>query len=250
VRRNTSAAGKKSGAQKPGQNKAGQNKPGQNKAAQNKNQKKNAAPVVFDAPAPESDEPRTFRLGVVPGATPGRWIDAWKQRMPRVPLEIIPISVADQSSALDDVDAALVRLPLEDSALHVIPLYDEVPVVVAAIDSHLLAVDELAIDDLAGEVVLPHTHRALPAFDLPGTVAATIAPLSTGDAVQTAASGVGIVIVPMSLARAHHRKDADYRPLTDGPTSTVALVWHRERTTPDIETFVGIVRGRTTNSSR
>lgn len=235
VRRNTSAAGKKNG---------------QNKTGQGKKQKKNAAPVVFDAATPESDEPRTFRLGVVPGATPGRWIDAWKQRMPKVPLEIIPVDVTDQSSALDGVDAALVRLPLDDSALHVIPLYDEVPVVVAAIDSHLLAVEELKIDDLAGEVVLPLTDGPLPAFDLPGTVAATIKPLSTADAIQTAASGVGIVIVPMSLARAHHRKDADYRPLTDGPTSTVALVWPRERTTPDIETFVGIVRGRTANSSR
>ena len=35
-----------------------------------------------------------------------------------------------------------------------------------------------------------------------------------------------------------------------GPTSTVALAWRREHTTPDVETFVGIVRGRTANSSR
>lgn len=240
MRRNTSTSGKKSGTQKPGQNKQGKNQKGQ----------KNATPVVFDAPAPESDEPRTFRLGVVPGATPGRWIDAWKQRMPKVPLEIIPIAVADQGAALDDVDAALVRLPVDDSSLHVITLYDETPVVVAATDSHLLAAEELTIDDLSGEVVLPLSDQALPEFDLPGTVAATIAALSTADAIVTAASGVGIVIVPMSLARAHHRKDADYRPLTDAPTSTVALIWSRERTTPDIETFVGIVRGRTANSSR
>ena len=60
----------------------------------------------------------------------------------------------------------------------------------------------------------------------------------------------GIVVVPMSLARLHRRKDADYRPLIDGPSSTVALAWVAERSTAAVETFVGIVRGRTPNSSR
>ena len=62
--------------------------------------------------------------------------------------------------------------------------------------------------------------------------------------------GVGIVIVPMSLARLHHRKDVEYRPLRDGPSSTVALAWDADRTTPAVDAFVGIVRGRTANSSR
>jgi len=209
----------------------------------------NAEKVVFDA-APESEEPRTFRLGVVPGATPGKWIDAWKQRMPRVTLELIPIDVAGQRSAIDELDAALVRLPLTDSSLHIIPLYDELPVVVAAADSHLMAVDELTTADLEGEVVIPLTDDVLGPLDLPGTVPATFAPLRTDEAIATSASGVGIVIVPMSLARMHRRKDADHRRLRDGPQSTVALVWPRERTTPDVDTFVGIVRGRTANSSR
>jgi hypothetical protein len=54
----------------------------------------------------------------------------------------------------------------------------------------------------------------------------------------------------MSLARLHHRKDADYRPLRDAPASSVALAWLAGRTTPEVEAFVGIVRGRTPNSSR
>ena len=206
--------------------------------------------VVYDAPAAAPEEPRTFRLGAVPGATPGTWIDRWKQRLPDVPLELVPIEVATQRTALDEVDAALVRLPLDDASLHVIPLYDELPVVVAAADSHLMAVDELAAADLEGEVVIALSDDVLGSLDLPGTTAARFAPLPTADAIATAASGVGIVIVPMSLARLHHRKDADHRVLTDGPHSTVALAWLRDRTTPDVETFVGIVRGRTANSSR
>ena len=212
--------------------------------------KKKTAKVVFDTPQPEPEAPRTFRLGAVPGATPGRWIDVWKQRMPRVPLDLVPLEATAPRSALDDVDAALVRLPLVDESLHIIPLYDELPVVVAAADSHLMAADELTAADLDGEVVIGLTDEVLGPLDLPGTSPARFAALPTDEAIATAASGVGIVIVPMSLARLHHRKDVGHRVLADGPVSTVALVWLRERTTPDVETFVGIVRGRTANSSR
>lgn len=206
--------------------------------------------VVFDAPAAAPEEPRAFRLGVIAGATPGRWIDAWKDRMPRVPLELVPIEVADQRAAIDGVDAALVRLPLTDDGLHIITLYEERPVVVAAIDSHLLAAEELTIADLDGEVVIGLIDDALGPLELSGTTPASFAALPVDDAIATAASGVGIVVVPMSIARLHHRKDADYRVLADGPGSTVALAWAQDRTTADVETFVGIVRGRTTNSSR
>lgn len=216
-------------------------------------QPKQAQKVVFDALPAAPEEPRTFRLGVVPGATPGKWIDAWKQRMPHVALDVVRIEVADQHAAFAGVDAALVRLPLGPEitgSLHVISLYDEVPVVVAAADSHLLAADELRFDDLTGEVLIALSDDALPAFEAPGAVAPRFAPMTTSDAIATAATGVGIVIAPMSLARLHHRKDVGHRRLVDGPVSTVALAWERERTTADVETFVGIVRGRTAQSSR
>ncbi len=211
---------------------------------------KKTAPVVFDAPAPAPEDPRVFRLGAVEGATPGKWIDAWKQRMPHVPLELVPIPLADQRAAIDGVDAALVRLPLDDASLHVIRLYDEIPVVVASADSHLLAADELTAADLAGEVLIGVAAEPLGPLDLPGTAPATFPPLPASDAIATAATGIGIVIVPLSIARLHHRKDTGHRPLLEGPISTVALAWPRDRTTADVETFVGIVRGRTANSSR
>ncbi len=208
------------------------------------------ARITSHAPPPAA--PRIFRLGAVPGATPGRWIDTWRERMPGVPLELIPLTVSEQRTALTagDVDAALARLPLDSDDLHIIPLYEEVPVVVASADSHLLAADELDPADLEGETLIVPLDDVLGAR-IAGTLAPRFtAPETTADAIAIAASGVGIVIVPMSLARLHHRRDADHRPLRDGPASTVALAWPRERTTPDVETFVGIARGRTANSSR
>ena len=194
---------------------------------------------------------RTFRLGVVPGATPGKWVDIWKQRMPRVTIELVPIEVSEQRATIEELDAALVRRPIDDAdELHVIPLYDEVPVVVASAESHLMAADELTADDLAGEVLITPLDDVLGPLELP-TVAPNFPPLqTTADAIATAATGVGIVIVPMSLARLHQRKDAGYPPLVEGPTSSVGLAGLRDRTTEDVETFIGIVRGRTARSSR
>ena len=208
-----------------------------------------APPPPAVVPAPPSGP---FRLGVVPGATPGKWIDAWHDRMPDVEFELIPISVEDQRRALidGDVDAALVRLPLPGDGFHVIALYDEVPVVVTSADSHLTAADELSLADLAGEILIVPQDDVL-GIRVPGAAAPAFAPpADTAEAIATVAAGVGVVIVPMSLARLHRRKDVEYRPLRDGATSRVALAWVAEQTTVSVETFVGIVRGRTANSSR
>ncbi|GAA3202762.1 LysR substrate-binding domain-containing protein [Microbacterium terregens] len=191
-------------------------------------------------------------LGAIPGATLGGWVDAWRERMPRTELQLHPLDFATQRTALleQGLDAAVVRLPIDTDGLSVIPLYDETAVVVTSAESHLTAADELEMGDLAGEILIVPRDDVLGPV-VPGAASATFAPPEdTEQAIATVAAGVGIIIVPMSLARLHRRKDAAYRPLRDGPTSTVALVWPTERTTPEVEAFIGIVRGRTPNSSR
>ncbi|WP_294979715.1 LysR substrate-binding domain-containing protein [uncultured Microbacterium sp.] len=219
---------------------------------------KGASPKPATSTAPQPARGR-FRLGAIEGATPGKWIGTWRERMPHVALELAPLSIADQRQALTTatVDAALVRLPIDRTDLHVIRLYDEVPVVVCAADSHLTAVDELTLADLSGEVIIVPQHPPLELEVPGGETPRFAAPDTVADAIAIAASGAGIVIVPMSLARLHHRKDAAHRPLTDGPTSSIALAWPAASATgPDataaafVETFIGIVRGRTANSSR
>lgn len=219
-----------------------------------------AAPAVAPEPAPFPPGP--LRLGAVPGATPGKWIDAWHDRMDGIPLELSTLALADQRAALlgaqgapgdpgaASVDAALVRLPLDPSGLHLIPLYEEVAVVVCAADSHLTAADELTTADLAGEVVIV-PRDAPPTPGVPGARAPRFAPVDVPEAIATVAAGVGVVVVPMSLARLHHRKDTAYRPLRDAPLFPVALAWPAAGETPRlVEVFIGIVRGRTANSSR
>lgn len=185
------------------------------------------------------------------GATPGTWIGRWRERFPHVELTLVPIAASAAVAALQhDVDVAIARLPVEGDDLHVIPLYEEVTVAVTSADSHLTAGGELDLADLAGEVVIVPLDDVLGAR-VEGAVAPRFdPPADTAEAIATVAAGVGVVLVPMSLARLHTRKDVEARPVRDAPTSRVGLVWPRERTTPDVEAFVGIVRGRTANSSR
>ncbi|NTW42763.1 MAG: LysR family transcriptional regulator [Cellulomonadaceae bacterium] len=193
-----------------------------------------------------------FRLAVVPGAQPQRWVRTWHERLPDVPLELVHLAAADAADALLEgrADAALLRLPVDREHLDAIPLYTETTVVLVPTD-HLLAStgddDEVAVGDLADEVVVVPQDDVV-GWPSPPTDAHR--PATTADAVELVAAGVGVLVVPQSLARLHHRKDLTYRTLTDVPTSSVALAWHRDRTTDLVEEMIGIVRGRTANSSR
>jgi hypothetical protein len=75
-------------------------------------------------------------------------------------------------------------------------------------------------------------------------------PMTTRQAISVVATGSGIVIVPMSVARLHHRKDVVHRPVNGVAPSGVGLAWRVEDDDPRIEEFIGIVRGRTERSSR
>lgn len=194
-----------------------------------------------------------LRLGVFPGAAPGVWVDRWRERFPGVGLELIPTEAAEQERSLRDgaVDAALVRLPIVRDGLHLIPLYEETTVAAFSSDSSLAAADELTFDDLVGEVLFVPSDDVLGHLDVPGTTAPLgPVPATTSEALETVAAGVGVVILPLSLVRMKKRRDVAHRPLAGAPTSAVALAWVAERTSPEIEALVGIVRGRTVHSSR
>lgn len=195
--------------------------------------------------------PPSFRLGYVPGVMPAKWVRTWHERLPDVPLELIAVSAAEAAGLTRDraVDAVLLRLPADRSGLHAIPLYAETTVVVIPKDHLVAAADEVVTADLAEDVVLHPLDDSLDWDRLPGRPAIE-RPATTADAIELVAAGVGVLVVPQSLARLHHRKDLTYRPLSDAPQSRVALSWPEEETTDLMEQFIGIVRGRTVNSTR
>ena len=174
---------------------------------------------------------RSLRVGKVPGVTVTKWRGIWADRFRGVRLDVTDVDQPDQRQVLTSgqVELCFVRLPIDDDGLHLIRLYDELPVAWVSKDHVVGAADEVSLADLADETVLsvvtPHT------IDL----------VSIGEAV---------LHVPQSIARAESRRDFIYRPITDAPPTTVGLAWLVDNPHELIEEFIGIVRGRTANSSR
>lgn len=194
----------------------------------------------------------SFRLGYVPGVTPSKWQRTWAERLPAVPLVLVRTRADEAVGVVRDgaVDAALLRLPIDRTDLHAIPLYTETTVVVVPKDHWATAADEVTLADLADEVVLHPLDDVLDWARPPGLLA-TERPATTEHAIGMVAAGVGLLLVPQSLARSHQRRDLTYRPVTDAVRSTVALVWPSVVDTSELmEQFIGIIRGRTVNSTR
>ncbi|WP_371622501.1 LysR family substrate-binding domain-containing protein [Streptomyces sp. NBC_01116] len=199
-----------------------------------------------------SDIPSSFRLAYVPGVTPTKWVRVWRERLPDTSLDLVQATAAEAPGLLagGGADAGLVRLPVDRSVLSAIPLYTETTVVVIPKDHVATAAEEVSLAELSDEIVLHPLDDLLDWETLPGRPAVE-RPATTADAIELVAAGVGVLLVPQSLARLHHRKDLTYRPVPEAPESRVALSWPEAETTPDlVEEFIGIVRGRTVNSTR
>ncbi|WP_233221301.1 LysR family substrate-binding domain-containing protein [Streptomyces carminius] len=183
--------------------------------------------------------------------TPAKWVRIWNERLPGVPLVLLQVTAAEAGGVLRarGADAGLLRLPTDRTDLSAIPLYTETTVVVVPRDHFLTAADEVSAEDLADEVVLHPLDDTLD-WERPPGRPAVARPATTADAVELVAAGVGLLVVPQSLARLHHRRDLTYRPVTETPQSRVALSWREDGTTDLVDDFIGIVRGRTVNSTR
>ncbi|MUM17822.1 LysR family transcriptional regulator [Mycobacterium sp. CBMA271] len=195
--------------------------------------------------------PLSLTLGYVPGGTPAKWARVWAERHREIQLQLHAVAAADAVAAVraGTVDMALLRPPADTSGLAVIPLYNETTVAVVPTDHILSAVDAIAAADLDGESVLLPLDDVLGWAGAPG-VPVDHRPETTEDAIELVAAGIGVLIVPQSLARLYHRKDLTYRPITDAPTCPVALAFAEGPQPELVEEFIGIVRGRKADSSR
>jgi DNA-binding transcriptional LysR family regulator len=188
-----------------------------------------------------------LRVAFVTGTTPDKWARSWRdQRHGR--LVLAPVTEEQQEDVVrsGEVDMALARLPVDTDELHVVRLYDERQVVVAGRDHLVGAAETVTLADLCDEqLVRPHASGWRPEVEQ-----LTWPPMTEQDAIEAVAGGTGIVIVPQSVARLFQRKDVVQREVTDLPSTTIALVWLRARDDDTTQAFVGVVKGRTANSSR
>lgn len=179
-----------------------------------------------------------MRLTFVEGASPDKWLRVWRERHRQHPIDAVVVSDTVQFAALDagEADLAIVRVVDTTDAVaaarargYAIELYRERSVVVVPRDHVYAEADSLSVADLDELERTP--------------VQATVA-----DTLAVTAAGVGVEVLPMSVARVHHRKDLVPIELSDGPEWPVLLVWRDDSEL--IQDFVGITRGRGANSSR
>lgn len=174
-----------------------------------------------------------MRITYVEGVSPAKWLRIWADRRPDRPLETDRVLESEQldSLASGSADMAFVRLPIDETGLHVIALWEEIAVAALPRDHAYGDAEAIELADLEGETTAP----------LQATTELTL---------ELVAAGTGYAIVPHSLARLYARRDVKAVPVTDAPTTRIALVWPLDRDDDDTQEFVGVVRGRTAKSSR
>ncbi|GAA1366393.1 LysR substrate-binding domain-containing protein [Arthrobacter rhombi] len=190
-----------------------------------------------------------LRIAFVPGVTPGKWLERWRERHPEVPVTATRYDDgADPRGLLASGDADLVFLRFDDgvkpadATTHVIPLYEELPVVCAPREHEVeLYDDEVPWSELDGQTWLDLA-------DYPPAVG------GTAMAVEVVGTGAGLLVLPMSVGRLYRRKDVVQKILTGVPSTRIGVAWLKpigdEPEDPQVEEFIGIVRGRGANSSR
>lgn len=189
-----------------------------------------------------------LKIAYVPGVTPGKWLTRWNERYPQNPLQA---QRYDGTGILErlpegESDVVFVRFATGASpktpAIHVIPLYDEQQVVCAAKDHDIeLYDDSVPYEELVGE-------NFLDLAEYPESAG------GTAMAMEVCSSGAGLLVLPLAVARLHHRKDVVHKELSGVPTTSIGIAWLApagdDPEDPVIEEFIGVVRGRGENSSR
>lgn len=200
---------------------------------------------------PDDGSNAAFRVGFVEGATPDKWARVWRERFTER-LELVPLEPRTQEAGLRDgtLAMALLRAPVDRDLLHLIPLYEEDPVVVAGRDHLVAAADEVTLADLADEQLVHPLDPGHGSDWTPSVDQLAWPPMTWAEAIETVAAGTGVAIVPQSVARLHHRRDVVVRPVLDLSPTRIGLAWRIDDDDPRLEDFIGVVRGRTARSSR
>ncbi|RJN32327.1 LysR substrate-binding domain-containing protein [Nesterenkonia natronophila] len=214
-------------------------------------------------------------LGAIPGATPDKWATRWRQRFPDHALEVKYYDDTGQLERLSSgtVDIGYVRFREQESQLntelfHRVLLYREDPVVCAAAEHWIAAADD-SVDaaDLIDEAFVDPVQilqrsrdsaagvgadagSAPQSLDVHSTRSGASLAGAERIALEVAASGAGVVVLPNSVARVLSRRDVVIRRIAGAAGYETGLAWLRARDSDLIQEFIGIARGRKEGSPR
>lgn len=160
----------------------------------------------------------TLRIGFVASATPEiipQMTIAFRKSFPDVSLELRNVPTVPQLDALRlrTLDIGVVRLPLREPEIEVIPLFSE-PFAIVFSRQHPLRSRAVTVNDLEQEAFVTYSERLAPAFFQHWTglcrkagftprIVQEVGEMETALALVSA--GVGVAILPEGVARRYSR---------------------------------------------
>ncbi|MET9471524.1 LysR family transcriptional regulator [Streptomyces sp. NPDC002917] len=151
---------------------------------------------------------------------------SWQERYPETPLELLRIDDRTAGLTRGEVDAALLRGPVDAPGLVTEVLFSEDRVAAVTADGPLAAQTTLRLADLADGTVVLNTVSGTTTVDLwPSHTrpAATLTVANTDDWLTAIAAGRGSGVSVASTADMHPHAGVAYRPLVDAPTVPLLL---------------------------
>ncbi|WP_392752238.1 LysR family transcriptional regulator [Streptomyces sp. LN590] len=150
----------------------------------------------------------------------------WQERYPETPLELLRIDDRTAGLTRGEVDAALLRGPVDAPGLVTEVLFSEDRVAAVTADGPLAAHTTLRLADLADGTVVLNTVSGTTTVDLwppHARPAATLTVANTDDWLTAIAAGRGSGVSVASTADMHPHTGVAYRPLADAPTVPLLL---------------------------
>ncbi|MER5769883.1 LysR substrate-binding domain-containing protein [Streptomyces sp. NPDC001985] len=208
-----------------------------------------AAVAAFDdALDPSGLRRRPLRLGhawsaLGPYTTP--LLRRWEREHPETPLELLRIDDRTAGLARGEVDAAVLRGPVEVAGLVTEPLFTEARVAAVTSDGPLAALPRVTLADLASGPVLVNEVSGVTTLDLwpegarpVGTVTVT----NTDDWLAAIAAGRGAGVSVASTAELHPHPGVTFRPLPDAPPVPVLLAHRPALAHPALPHLIALAR--------
>lgn len=169
----------------------------------------------------------------------------WQERYPQTPLEVLRIDDRTAGLTRGEVDAALLRGPIEAPGLVTEVLLEEDRVAAVAADGPLAGHAVLTLAELAGSTVVLNTVSGTTTVDLwpPDTrPAAILTVANTDDWLTAVAAGRGVGVSAASTADMHPHPGVAYRPLVDAPSIPVLLARRDAPGHPALDDLVALAR--------
>jgi DNA-binding transcriptional LysR family regulator len=208
-----------------------------------------AAVTAFDEALDAGRLPhRPLRLGhawsaLGPYTTP--LLRRWRTEHPDTALELLRIDDRTAGLARGEVDAAVLRGPVDIAGMATELLFTEPRVAAVPSDDPLAARVSLTLADLAAGPVVLNTVSGLTTLDLwPPRIrpTATVTVANTDDWLTAIAAGRGVGASVASTAQTHAHRGVTYRPLSDAPRVPVFLAWRSSSPHPAVRHLVALAR--------